>query len=468
MVSISNVEKVIVVKPGVAVPSAGDRLYNPTTNAINMAVGSIGAYVETAGSSNPTALNPATYAGESFRFIQRRDPSLDPAPLPRRQWEMSQYINGSCPKGLEIAGEPYNGPSVNSWIVGAPNAGTTGKIGIASNNLYTLDVAANGWRVDLMHSYYNTPIVQGRFESFSWGATAYATENRRRDYTVKALVQDLNRKASYKGSAHAIAIAIDSAGTTTTGPTIASVIAAGAGNTIVIGYDSGCTPVRLLIDQDRLNALIALEAKLTAAVVAGGYGLGAGAAKIALYAFEGQSCAAGIELAGGTASTADMIFVLAQEQALAYYDEVAQTRKRLDVTLNEGSLPRSATKKLVSLPSEGSGQARNLRLMYENTEHYRSYTSSRKWGANHVAYPDFILDNEVYDIYTVTHCNVSNATSGLFAESPLLTMVAVVHTNRAIGTSPFSTGAVNPQKTYIEAVLNAVGTYHGVHGPINI
>lgn len=466
----THVEKVIVVKPSVAVPSTttGPRLYDVTTSIPNLLVGSVGAYLDTAGSGNPTAMVTGSYAGQPFRFIQRRDTSNDPNPLPQRAWEMSQYIHGECIRGIEIAGQAFTSPTVNSWLFGAPNTFTAGNIRVSPNNLYLLNARAMGWRTDLHHSMMNAPTTSGRSVTPDFTALGITTTARQRDYLIKDLAKDFNRKNSLGFTQHGVAICIDTAGTTTTGPTIASVIAAGAGNVITIGYDSLCQPVKLLITADRLAALVALEAKLTTATGSGGFGLSAGAAKIALYAMPDQGCASAIELAGSTASTADMIFVMAIDEAISAYDDVAATKKRLDMSLDQGALISDARKTLVTLSNEGSGLARNLTKVYEDNEHYRSYTSTRKWGANSVAYPDFILDNEVYDIYTITHCHNRNATGGGPSESPLITTLAVVHTNRTVGTTPFSTGAANPQKTYIEAVLNAVGTYFKVPGPINL
>lgn len=459
----SSIEKLIVVRPGVAVPNPGDRLYNDSTSIFNQGAGGIGAYVDTAGSANPTALDPASYAGQPFRFIQVRDTSNDPQPLPQRVMEQSQYINGNCHKGLELAGEAYVAPSINSWLLGAPNTNSTGKVVISSQNEYVVQATANGWRTDMYNSVYNHPTVFGRFTSPNWSSTSISTENNRRDYTVKALARDFNRNANKGMNRHAIAVCIDTAGTTTTGPTIASIIAGGAGATVTIGYDSFCKPVNLLITEDRLQAFTDLEAKLTASVGNGGFNIGAGTAKLAIYALP-ENCegVAGIEIAGDGSGEADLLYIMANDEQEAYYDEIMQTKKKIDVAFDLGAAFGTVEKKLVSVAREQGGSSRNLRIMYENTEHYRSYTSSKPWGANHVSYPDEILSGEVYDIYTVTHCANRSASSGLISQNEFLTMIAVVHTERTSSASTFSTGAVNPQKTYVESVLNAMANTYNV------
>jgi hypothetical protein len=464
MIQKESTEKIIVVRPGVAVVNSGDRLYNPTTSVFNQGVGGFGAYIDVAGSGNPAAMTPGSYAGQPFRFIQVRDTSRDKNPLPKRVLEQSQYIHGHCSFGLEIAGQPYSSSKNNSWLLGAPNAGTSGKINVISENTYKLNVSSRGYRDDLYNSMYNTLTTTGRFESQVWSDTVYSTENNRRDYTIKQLVRDFNRKNGGKRyNQLAFAVAIDTAGTTTTGPTIASVIAGGAGSTITIGYDGrDCTPVTLLVDEARLQVFTDLEAYLT-----GTLSIGAGVAKIALYAFSDTGCGGAIELGGDGNATADMILVTAIDEQEAYYDEIYATKRSITVGLDEGTGLPTVNKALISSAKELHGSARSLKLDYNNEEHYRSYTSSREWGANHVAYPDEILSGEVYDIYTIESCHNRSATSGMPSYAPHRVQIALVHTERSAPTSTFSTGAVNPQKTYLEAVLNAVAAHYNL-ATINI
>lgn len=458
MIQKDSVEKIIVVRPGVSAPSDGDRLYNPSTGMFNQPVGGIGAYVDVAGSGNPAAMTPGSYAGEPFRFIQVRDTSGDRSPLPQRYLEQSQYIHGNCTFGLEIAGQAFESGSNSSWTLGAPNSAATGKISVSSLNTYKLNASAHGYRSDMYNSVYNALTTTGRFESPEWGSTSVATENNRRDYTIKELVRDFNRKNSGKNyNQIAFAVAIDTAGTTSNGPTVASVIAGGAGTNVTIGYDGmNCDAVNLFVDEDRLQVFTDLEAYLT-----GTLSIPAGQAKLAPYAMPNSNCGAGVDGLGNGDSTADMILITAIDEQEAYYDEIPNTKRRISVGLNEGSLVPSVTKALISEPKEMKGSPRFLQLEYDNEEHYRSYTSSRRWGANHVAYPDEILSNEAYDIYTIEHCHSRSATSGAPNYAPHRTTIAVVHTERTNGLTPFSTGAVNPQKTYIESVINAVGAHYG-------
>jgi hypothetical protein len=461
MLQKSPVEKLIVVRPGAAVPAQDSRLYNTTTGVLVPAVGSIGFYTDVAGSGNPLRFNPATYAGEPFRVIQRRDKSKDVSVLPDRTLEESQYIHGNCGSGIVLGAEGFSAPSNSSWVMGAPNAATSGKIAVDSNILYKLQAAGHGWKMDMYHSIYNVPVVAGRFLSPDWTTTGIAQEVDRRDYTVKALVRDFNLNSSVGLNNFAVAMAIDTAGNTA-GPTLADIVTAGAGVTYVIGYENNCKPVSMLVDDARLKAISDLEDALIA-----DFSIVAGTARLAPYALP-ENCSTATEIAGDTSATADMVFVIAIDEQPAAYDYVVSQRVRLDVSLAQGSMLSSAKRTMISLPKEGEGSGRLLKLWHENVEEYNSYTSSRSWGANHVAYGNEVLENENYDIFTFTHCHNRTATSGIPSQSPLLTAIAVVNTASPIGTTPFSTGAVNPQKTYVQAVVNAVRTHYGLNGPYNL
>lgn len=562
MVSNSDVEKVIVVRPGVAVPANGARLHNDATGTFNQAIGGIGAYVDVAGSSNPAAMTPGSYAGQPFRFIQVRDTSKDKAPLFPRTLEESQYIHGNCRIGLEIAGQPYSEGSVNTWLLGAPNGSAAGAISVQSLNTYTLNATAYGYRTMLYNGSGNSPSSQGRFESPDWTTTTISTAANRRDFTVKSLVRDFNRKNSgLRHNKFGFAIALDTAGTSLAGITVADAIAGGVGSVVTIGFEGACQPVNVTLTADRFAALEALEA-----YAIGTLGLSAGDLKIAPYSFVDSGCAtatqatgtititdldnlatdtftingealvegtdwnrgaagvngaatalaaainaldgvsasataavitvtsdrygvsgnsitmaytdggtvgatlsgatltggAGVEVAGAGDSEADMIFLVAMDDETAYYDEVPNTRRRLQVSVNEGNDLPTVQRVEITLPNEGEGDSRRLRLMYENEEHYRSYTSSKSWGANHVAYSDEILDGEVYDIYTIHHCHNRTSSTGSPTTSPHTTTIAIVNTERAATASTFSSNGVNPQKTYIESVINAVADYYGM------
>lgn len=460
MITKHEVEKIIVVRPATAVPTATNRLFHATNYTHNLAVGGFGAYVDTAGSGNPTATTGAdwtsNYLGIPIRFIQRRDTSNDPAPLPERQFEQSQYIHNNCDLKMTIAGEAFSTPSISSWLIGDVS-GNVGQIEVASNNPYKLQATSHGWRTDMVHSPYNLPTVIGSWTSLNWAIHPTATTTvRQRDYTVQALVRNFNIQASHGMNKTSFAIAISSAGGV--GTTVAAAIAGGAGSTIVIGADQDCTNINMLVTDERLAALVALEASLIA-----NYGILAGVATIVPYRLP-EDCTTGV--LAGTTATADMIFVMAIDEQLATYDEIPNTKRKIDVSLDQSIDGFAVDRRPISNPDEGAGQSRNLRLMYNNVEHYKQYSSSRTWGANHVAYPDEILDNEVYDIYNIAHCHSRTANSGTDATSSLLTTIALVHTNRTIGVSPFSTGIANPQKTYLEAILNALGNAYGVPGAI--
>jgi hypothetical protein len=215
----------------------------------------------------------------------------------------------------------------------------------------------------------------------------------------------------------------------------------------------------LYIDDARAKAFADLETFLTTATGSGGMGLGAGVAKLALYALP-ENCSTG-EIAGDGTAAADMVFVIAIDDTEAYYDEVPNTKTRLACGFNPGSSLSAVRRTEVSAPSEGEGMSRNLLLTYEGAQQYKQYVSPKKWGANHVEFGHEILGTEMYDLYTIAHCHTRVATTGAPAFSPHSTMVAVVNFENT-ASAYYNAGNPNPQKTYIESILNAVGTHFGL------
>lgn len=465
MVTKHSVEKLIVPRPGTTIPAVGTRLYNLTTGALNLPVGCFGVFVDVPGSGNPVLVDGTTNVvvlgttpgtNRPFRIIMRRDVSNDATVLYDRYFEQSDYIDNDCILGVQYAAEPFSAPQVNSWLLGPQDLTA---FSIDNTKKYSLAASASGYRTDMVHSVYNTPTTIGYVDGSETDAVTGAED--KMDFLIKGLAKDFNRKNSVGLLRNGFAIALDASDgdNTTAGTTIAAIIAAGVDQSYIIGYDQGCNPVMMLVTADRLQAFTALEAW---AVNASGLNIGAGDLRIAPYAFRADGCTSAVELAGEDVSAAKFLYIMAIDEALAPYDEITQTKKSLTVALAVDGVAVNTDTKLVTAPNEGTGKARDLRIMWENTEEYRSYTSSKSWGANHVAFPNEILANEAYDVYSLAHCANRMATSGMPSVSPHWTGIALVHTNRAEGTTPQSTGAANAHRTYLQAVLNAYATAWGL------
>lgn len=469
MVTKHEVEKVIVPRAGTAVPIAGARLFNATTNVLNLPVGGFGFYIDAPGSGNPVAVTgtaatgvfntgsvlglPATVsAGTPVRVIMRRDISSDASVLAPRYTEESQYISTACAQGLLFGGEAYSAGSVSSWVLGAPTT-LVGDINTVNNTAYVLQASATGYRIDMFSSLYNHPTAHGRYTSPDWTTTSYNTVPKRLDYVVKALVEDFNLQSTGSSQTSiAVALAISTADGPDNGASPAVSLGTGiniagvsVNDVIVIGYDRYCRPINLLVTADRKAALNALEARLLA-----DFSIALGTAEIVPYVLPGScSAAPGTHVFAGTTTTADMIFLMAIDPALAAYDELSATRTSILASLTEnGSIVTDTSRREVSFANEGAGIGRNLKLMHDAVEHYKSYSSSKTWGANHVAYSDEIVASGTYNIYTVQHCHNRMASSGLPSISPLLTTIGI---NTTDGT----------QKAYAEAVLGAMAKAAG-------
>ena len=122
----SRVENFIIPRSGVAVPATGARLYNLTTDAVNLGVGGFGAYTGVAGSGNPAGVNSGTISATTvdyFQFFQHRDTSRDNGPMPNSLFEQSPQISASC--FLRATGSAARVKRNSTWVIGAVTA-TTG------------------------------------------------------------------------------------------------------------------------------------------------------------------------------------------------------------------------------------------------------------------------------------------------------------------------------------------------------
>lgn len=437
--------KIIVVRPNVDVPgydidgggisvAANSRLYDFTTDALNIPDGSFGAYAPVAGSGNPIEVTGTV--GSSIRIIQNRDTTKDRSPLYDRPLEESQWISSHCPFNVQIQAMAQTPAINNSWLVGAAIT-TAGEIPVFSEFDYRMQVTSHGDRTDLYNSNYNHPTTFGSWTSLDWTVTAY-TAPQQLDYTIQALAENFNRN----NQSAAVAIAIDSTGAGT-GTLVSAIAALPVGSSVLLGYtDPDGDIVRLILDKSLKQSFVALAAALP------------GTAEVHPYALPTtQNLPGGTQLAG-TAATCDFIYYLAIDEGKAYYDYRINTKRRIEIGLVAGFT--STTLALVTRPEEGTGQSEQLSIHYKTHERYNQNARPQEFMSYHVEFPNEILADATYDTFTVEHCHSRFATSGLVAPIMHTTMICVVSYQDAA--TPYFTGVANGQKTYIQDILNAFNT----------
>lgn len=437
----SRVENFIIPRSGVAVPATGARLYNLTTDAINLGVGGFGAYTGVAGSGNPAGVNSATISATSvdyFQFFMRRDMTNDATPLGISQFETSPQINASC--FLRATGAAARVKLNSSWVIGDLD-GNVGAVPVLDETEYIATSGLRGWRVDLYNGN-NTPTKQGRFTSPEYStSTVYTTTVDQRDHLMQHVAYDYNSH----NPKEVVAICIDTNDVGGAAVTVADLTTGGgatAGTSVIIGYTDENQAIRLYLD----NEIIATFDELVA------NGTFAGTEGVVRYARpSADNLAAPVPTAGDGTNNVDKILFLALDAKEATYDEVSQTKARVTVGLT-GGFGTSTLSAMGTAPSEGSGYYKEVLNYYRGSHGHRKYIGNKPWQQYFVEYTTELVPGAIYDIYVIDSCNNRTASSGMPSVSPERTVIAIQNfeTPGFVG----YTGVANAQKTYVQAVIN--------------
>ncbi len=437
-------KKMFIVKPSVAVPTAASRLYNLTTDQLNQVPGSIGGYTPVVSSSDPLE---ATGVNTSLlRFIQVRDTQYDTGSLPPRPLEQSEYIDPSCGKVI-ISGLKQKNGSNHLWIIG-PNA-ISGAIQVPVGPLkkYVLRGSETGNRKDLFNNVHNIPTNVAYYTSPDWTLTTYTT-SQQRDITLQSIVKRYNETTQ----GHSVAFCLNTAGNGN-GITLAAAAATPINSIITLGYRTGGVPMTLTMTRDHKATFTTLAAA----------GL-PGTTEIQPYCLPGSTgVPAGTTVAGSLATGGvDNICIISLDRPLAAYDERNEQKTTISVGLDSGF--EGVSKAEISRPEEGFGLARHVKIQYQNEEiTNQHWKSSKPWQGRYVAYHNEIKDDATYDMFTVDYCNnrsqLGNNNVTVY-QSITIYVVSFEDPN-----TPYYTGAANPQKTYIQSLLNAYNANNNLGNP---
>jgi hypothetical protein len=452
MITKHKVETFIVPRLGAAIPADAARLWNPTTDADLLAIGGFAFYEPVVGSGNPEAVIAAATVTNtpSFKVIHRRDESGDLNPLQPKKYIQSGEIKADCL--VSAKGASARLKNNGCWMIGAP-VGSVGEVPVLDETEYMVNAALRGWRTDMQNSTYNTPLKMGRFTTPDYTVSAlYTTVDQQVDHIIGNVAFDFNSGSP----TDIVALCIN----TTTTANIANgdvidITAAGAlaiGATIIIGYTNAGQPIRLTVDAQ----LIEMFRLLVTA-----YGM-AGTEQIVPYALPTAANLAvanrnitGGRVAGSITTNVDQLLFISLNKKLAFYDEVFQTKERVNVGLDGGFGETTLSERAVS-GSEGQGLGKELAQVYGDMFGNRLYPGGKKWQPNSVRYSNEVEENAYYDVYVIEYCANRTASSGLVSVSPQKVIVAVINTTIGTAvTNPFFTGVVNPQKTYIQTRLNS-------------
>lgn len=475
MVQQRSTEKVIVLKLGTAQLAAGTRLYAPATANNNLAMSGFSIFTPVAGSGNAVATSsanvilPAQNPSKTINIIQRRNTLGDKSPLGMRPYEQTGLINLNCMNGVAYAGSAAALPVSNSWYIGAP-VGNTSTIVPTDSTIYALKVAGHGYRTDQLYGHSIVPVVISNITSPDFTSDpAFATlvaVAEQRDYLLQQVATDFNTKSAKAGDSLAVCLAIASDDANigaANSYSVAQITALTPGDSITLGYTRSNQAINLTITTERKEAILAMLAKIIADFTVTdplivSYALPTASNVSAL----GATAVAGF--AGTTLERVDMLGFLALDREQAYYDEITQTKRRIRVGVSDTGFGVNVTPVETSKPTEAVGHSDTVKLFYEDTENYRSYTSAKKWGAQSVSFPNEVVDGGFYDAYTLDYCLNRQGNSGSPKVSPLSATVFIPNTEIGNAASnPFYTnGVVNPQKTYFEGIINGFVGLKGI------
>jgi hypothetical protein len=453
-------EKVLVAKLGATLPSdvtAGSsapsttRLFSLTTDQYNLTAGTVTAMRPVPNSGNPEVVPTAGTAVSKtntpkIKVYQKRDVSGDRSPLPNRPVEESQWINPmNCPS-ITFTGTAGAVGQNNAWVIGGAS---TSAINVTSETFYEIRGAADGLRVDKFWSNRNTPFDYAKFTTPDFTVAPYSsyTSAQQLDFLCKNLVADYNKKSMVNLSI-AIGLSMLDAGATTGSTTLAAAAALTSGDVIIIGYDVDGGVISLKVTSDMVRTFGLLEAAFVAA------GSTAGDVTIIPYAKLSNTNTTDRPTLLPGAGAVSRIAILALEYKEAYFADNVHNKVRLTVGLSNGFTASVANTNVVA-PKEPVNSGRQVRMKYQYEQDFAKYPVAKRWEAMSILYPNGILEDALYDVYTIEHCSNGNDNSGATAMIPYQTTICLVRTDDASGTTPYSTGSANPQKTHLETQINA-------------
>lgn len=404
-----KVEKILVASGNQALVAPGTALINSATGVFNIASGQLGIFADGNGNlAKDTALGPGDDVNDApgMYIVQGTADSAAPkastgiTPLPMRAIEKSQMVlkNGV----YQFTGASYAAPTHSTWVVGRKD-GTTGQINVASNTRYSLSIAFDGRRVDLLNGR-NQPAFYPDFTTPDFTEEGILTTVTKRDYLLTYLAFNANLESKVysnnPGGGEFMCLAISETGTGS--GTAISGMSAGNYN---IGYDASGNVITVAFTADMVTSL---KETLTA-----NGGPLDNTAKLVTY---------NKATAGAGTTQVDVLVFMSLDSPTAYFDRIPQVKSRLKVGPVEG-FNSAVYKSEVCYAFEGQGVARHWKLFYEATDELRKFASEQSPSAYAMQYTSPIAGTETFDAYWIYHALPDFSTNGSKTEHPVATII---------------------------------------------
>ena len=494
MATLHRVKRVVLAKPAsngalsTQIPNNGDRLYDFTTDAININPGYFWAYTPVSGSGNPRVRTAASLvAGEELEFIVRNDVSAVRAPLPKRPLEYMGKISPRTFCGVQI--------QINNARFGANEmklvdtsfgalAGNTVPFTVQDNFYYEIITRAKGAVNDL----YNGTAASSTGKVLDYTTPDFTTlgtdDEAARDLILSNLAWKHNSISNPSGNVH-VALNLSQTNPGHTGAvTIANIISAGVGTRVLVGFDLDGAGHYLTISQDMLNSLREIVAAGTT-VVADTSTVGTpvtvnfSALYVVPYLLPETTNlpdpSLNFKIAGtsGTTIRAQFMLFVCLDATKPYYQERDDFKIGIEIGLTQGFAGQNGgSVKQLSSAREALGSRQKVYLDYRE-ERFREYNENagRPYEAMHIEYPSELVENGWYDNILIKFCNNPNTNGGHLSQQQKMVSIWIPNYTLGLNTTENAffdfdgSGIDNAQRTELIALLNDFNTKNNLGNP---
>jgi len=420
-----GVETFVVAKAGQSAMPVTGTLVDSANGNVNLADGQLGIVslspYGTVAMNSFTDATPTLTEAPVIAIYQGTENSANVVgssatyPLWVRPFEKTQDIDGRNTQ-IIVTKQDFVVGSHNVWLLGNAEAATSGKINVANNTEYRLNIGFRSRRYDeLMATQVQSANLT--ISKTTPDFTSYGSDALKRDWIVTNFGYEVNRNSTaflsfnrYRGTSPVIALAV---GTDSSAGVLISGL--NAGSTLAVFTYKGIVRNIVLTEE--------MASSIKAAALAADPDL--------TYVYTIDLANAG-STTGGTATA--LLFV-ALDHKPVYEDWIPQVKVRLQVGLPSGFDINTVQVKELRSANEGQGYARQLNLWYQNTAGQRKYTQKHTTDPV-INFPSPVVTGQQYVTYIINHGEVSNPDINSLVYSPKREVVLIPRYSTGTTTNP--------------------------------
>lgn len=427
----------LVSAPNQTTLKTADPLYDTTTGAVNLNEGQIGILnVSTFGSTafnTFTDATPTVSESPEIQIVQGTADSANPSalstyPLWSRPFEASPVIDFRN-QVVEVTHQQHRVGKLNTWVLGAPSASTSGQINTKNDTIYGLNIAYRGAHIQYQYSMEQAAALTVTVTS----PDNLTTFTKPINWLVYNLGYEINRNSQYfnQGSRFqgtdpvmAFAVSDEASG----GTAISSI---NVGDQVPVWIYKGVTRT--------VKVTRELLASLTSAATATGF------TRIHT-----------INLANAATDPATGLLIVGLDYIPAFRDYAIPRRTMLRVGAHRGFNVNTVQLKNVVAGDEGQGYGRQLNQRYLDTHGQRKY--AQRHTLDPIAeFPSPFNVNTDYDVFAVHSITKFASPITSLDLQPFVTYVAIPSKDNS-----------NNDNALITAFTNAMNSILGSAGLPNV